>query len=223
MSAGAWLGGIRGSLGSGDRGRLHLVRGDLRVVGGDGAGDGDDPAAGDDRERLSAIVCAGGNRRVGDDRDRYSTSPGVDPVRDRGGAVGAAACFWPASCRACCRRRRSSPGSGTMRAGAISRWSRRCRIATGWRDGAGVAGAGGAGDRAGGHLRRDRHRDRGRGDGRRGRAADQPGFLSRVPLSRDAAGDRGCAAQRRHDHADRRDRAGVRPLDDGIGRAGASW
>ena len=40
----------------GHRGRLHAVRGDLRLVGRDGPGDGDDPAAGDDRARLSPLI-----------------------------------------------------------------------------------------------------------------------------------------------------------------------
>ena len=49
-----------------------------------------------------------------------------------------------------------------------------------------------------------------------------PVLLSRLPLDRNAVGDRRRPAQRRQHHADRRDRAGLRPLDDRVRRARAA-
>ena len=87
----AWLGGIRGSLGPGHGGGVHAVRSHLRIVGGNRTGDGHHPAPGDARERLSAAVRAGGDRCVGNDRHRDPAIARVDPVRHRGGTVGASA------------------------------------------------------------------------------------------------------------------------------------
>ncbi len=50
----AWLGGIRGSLGLVTVVACTLFRRDLRVLGRNRPGNGHDPAAGDDRERLPA-------------------------------------------------------------------------------------------------------------------------------------------------------------------------
>ena len=64
----AWLGGMQGLARTGRGGVVRDVRGDFRVFGGDRAGDGHHPAAGDDRARLSAGVLARRARRVGHDR-----------------------------------------------------------------------------------------------------------------------------------------------------------
>ena len=75
---------------AGHRGGLHAVRRHLRFVGRNRAGDGHHPAAGNDREGLSALLRARRDRCIRNHRHRHPAEPGADPVRHRGRAIGAA-------------------------------------------------------------------------------------------------------------------------------------
>ena len=110
----AWLGGIRGSLGLVTVVACTLFAAISRLVGRDRARDGNDPAAGDDRERLSAQLRARRRRRVRHHRHRDPAVAGADPVRHRRRAVGAA----PVP-----RRRVARPvaGGGVLRLGLVRR------------------------------------------------------------------------------------------------------
>ncbi len=89
-------------------------------------------------------------------------------------------------------------------------------------DGEGNTGTGRAGDRAGRHLWRHRHRDRSGGYCRGGVADGQSRLLPGLSLVGNVVGGGRCAEKRWRDHADRCDGTRIRPLDDGLGRSGGT-
>ncbi len=80
----------------------------------------------------------------------------------------------------------------------------------------GDPGAGGAAGGDGRNLWRRRHRHRGGGAVGGGGVTGVADLLPRLPLDPDPEGDHRRHPQRRHHHADRGDRAGLRPLDDRV-------
>ena len=203
-------------------GVVRPVRRDLRIVGGDRAGDGHDPVAGDAGARLSARLRAGRAGRVRDHRRGDPAVAGADPVRHRHRAIGAAAVPRGHSARAAAGRRFLRLGALVRAAQEFPRRAADAVPATAAHDVARAAGDGGAVRGAGGHLWR-LHDDHRIGRARRGHRADrQRRRLSRASRSAHARGHRRGAAQRRRHHADHRDGAGVRPLDDGIRHPGAT-